>query len=108
MPFEVVNRQIKNTRAEILAELQHSFEKNNAIGILVKDTNELITTAVVDIESDSETGDYTIHLMDYDLHGYPIDRNRLLLSNIDRVIHFNVPFNDPLYEKERRKEKFKI
>jgi hypothetical protein len=106
MPFEVINRQIKNTKEEILAELQSSLEKNNAIGILIKDNHELITAAVTEIRTDP-SGDFVIHLMDHDLHGYPLERTRLMLSNIDRVIHFNIPFDDPQYVKVRRKEKFK-
>lgn len=108
MPFEVVNKQIKITKEEILAELQHSLQSNNVLGIFIKDTHELITTAVTEIEESEAQGDYIISLMDQDLHGYPVDRNRLLLSNIDRVIHFNISFDDPQYVKVRRKEKFKV
>jgi hypothetical protein len=106
MPFEVISRQIKNTKDEILAELQSSLEKNYAIGIFISDTNELITTAVTEIKTDP-SGDFAIHLMEHDLHGFPLDRTRIMLSNIDRVIHFNIPFDDPQYVKVRRKEKFK-
>jgi hypothetical protein len=73
----------------------------------VKDTHELVTTAVTEIE-DANDGEFIIKLMEQDLHGYPLERNQLLLSNIDRVIHFNIPFDDPLYVKVRRKEKFKV
>ncbi|HYC86722.1 MAG TPA: hypothetical protein VEB86_15925 [Chryseosolibacter sp.] len=106
MPFEVVNTQIKNRKEEMLAELQFSREKNNAIGILTKDTHELVTTAVTEIAENSE-GDYVIVLRDQDLHGHPVERTRLLLSNIERIIHFNISYDDPQYVKERRKEKFK-
>jgi hypothetical protein len=108
MPFEDVNRQIKISKEEILAELQYSLENNNVIGIFLKDTHELITTAVTEIEENTLLDDYVIVLMDQDLHGYPLHRNRLLLNNIDRVIHFSISFDDPQYVKVRRKEKFKV
>jgi hypothetical protein len=107
MPFDVVNNQIKKSKEDILAELQYSREKNNAIGIFTKDTKELVTTAVTQIEESSE-GDHLIVLRDQDLHGYPLERNRLLLSNIDRIIHFSIDYDDPQYVKVRRKEKFKV
>jgi hypothetical protein len=106
MPFEVINKQIKNSQEEILAELQSSLEKNNAIGIFLKDSHELITTAVTEIKTDP-SGDFLIRLMDHDLHGFPLERTRIMLTNIDRVIHFNLPFDDPQFVKLRRKEKFK-
>jgi hypothetical protein len=107
MPFEVLNKQIKITRDDILAELNHSLQSKNAIGIFVKDTHDLITTAVIDIAEDQAIGDYVISLLDHDLHGYPVERTRLLLNNIDKVIHFSISFDDPQYVKERRKAKFK-
>jgi hypothetical protein len=107
MPFEVANNQIKITREDILAELQHSLHNNNVIAIFIKDNHELVTTAVTEILENSSEGDYLIRLMEEDLHGYPLERNQLWLSNIDRVIHFSIPFNDPQYVKVRRKEKLK-
>ena len=107
MPFEAVSNQIKNNRDEILAELQHSLESNNAIGILLKDSKELITTAVAEIEEDAVTGNHLVILREQDLHGYPIYRNKHQLSNIERVIRFNIPFDDPQYVNVRRKEKLK-
>jgi hypothetical protein len=106
MPFEVISRQIKNTKEEILEELQASLQRKNAVGIFIKDTNELIPAAVTEIKTDP-SGEFLIQLMDHDLHGYPLSRTQLLLSNIDRVIHFNVSFDDPQYVKVRIKEKFK-
>jgi hypothetical protein len=107
MPLEVWNKQIKISKDDILAELRHSQEHHNVIGILVKDTHELITTAITGIEPWGDSNDYIVQLFDQDLHGYPVDRTELLLSNIDRIIHFNIPFDDPQYVKVRRKEKFK-
>jgi hypothetical protein len=107
MPFEVLNKQIKINTSDILEELRHSLEHQNVIGILVKDTHEMITTAITGIEPWGDSSDYIVQLLDQDLHGYPIDRTELLLSNIDRVIHFNISFDDPQYVKVRRKEKFK-
>ena len=91
----------------MLAELRYSVDTNNVIGIILKDTHELITTAVATVKEDT-TGDHIVQLMDEDLHGYPIEKNLLLLSAIERIIHFNISFNDPQYVKERRKERFKI
>lgn len=102
MSFEVAAKQIKKTREEILLELKNSLETNNAIGIFLKDTRELVTTAVLSIEENAGE-DYLVILMDEDLHGYPLQRNRILLSNIDRVIHFNISFDDPLFIKVRKK-----
>lgn len=107
MLFDVLQKQVKNNREEILSELHLSLQKNTAIGIFIKNTRELITTAVIDIE-ETATGDYVISLMEQDLHGFPIVQNPLLLSNIERVIRFNIHFDDPQYVKERRKEKFKV
>lgn len=106
MPFEVITSQIKNNREEILAELQYSLQSSNVIGIILKDTHELVTTAVASLKEDA-TGDYIVQLMDQDLHGFHIDRNVILLSSIERIIHFNISYNDPQYVRERRKEKFK-
>lgn len=102
-----VGNQIKNTREDILAELQSSLRKNNVIGITMKDTKELITTAIVNIENEPE-GDPTVVLRDHDLHGYPLERNRISLNNIQSVIHFSIDYDDPQYVKVRRKEKFKV
>jgi hypothetical protein len=107
MPFDVVNTQIKKTKEDILAELQYSRERNNAVGIFTKDTHELVTTAVTEIAENPE-GDYLIILREQDLHGYPLERPRLLLSNIERIIHFDIDYDDPQYVKVRRKEKFKV
>jgi hypothetical protein len=106
MPFEVITSQIKSNKDDMLAELQQSLENNNVVGIILKETHELITTAVAGLKEDT-TGDYLIQLMDQDLHGFPIESNMLLFSNIERIIHFNISFDDPQYVKERRKEKFK-
>jgi hypothetical protein len=107
MPFEVTTSQIKNNREDMLVELQQSLESQNVIGIILKENHELITTAVAALKEDI-TGDYIIQLMDQDLHGFPVERNMLLLSQIERIIHFSISFDDPQYVKERRKEKFKI
>jgi hypothetical protein len=106
MAFEVVSKQIKKTKPEILAVIKHSLEKNNAIGILIKSSNGLITTAIEDIEDDL-SGDVIISLKQHDLHGYPLQRTRFMLSDIESVIHFNVPFDDPQYLKVRKREKLK-
>src|ERR1700750_339586 len=63
MPFEVANRQIKITQEEIMAELQHSLQHNNVIGISLKDTHELLTTAVTEIKESKDVGDFVISLM---------------------------------------------
>src|SRR5687767_11250087 len=107
MPFEVVSKQIKKTKEEILGQLRYSLEKNNAIGIFIKNTNELLTTVVVNIE-DEQDGDFVINLKQHDLHGFPLLKTSYLLSDIGSVISFNIPFDDPQYVKERRREKFRI
>lgn len=107
MSFKELSNQIKKSREDILAELHSSREKNNVIGILTRDTNELLTTAVTGIE-EREGGDHLILLRDRDLHGYPLLRKKINLSNIERIIHFNIDYDDPQYEKVRRKEKFKV
>jgi hypothetical protein len=105
--MDLVSHQIKKSRLDIIAELKSSVEKNNALGIFLKDTNELVTTAVMSVEETAD-GDFIIVLRDQDLHGYPLERNRLSLNNIDRVIHFSIGYDDPQYVKVRRKEKFKV
>lgn len=105
--MDLVNQQIKKTREEILMELKSSQEKNTAIGIFLKDTNELVTTGVISIIETPE-GDFTIVLREEDLHGFPVERNSISLANIDRVIHFSIGYDDPQYVKVRRKEKFKV
>jgi len=107
MSFDVVSNQIKNRKEDILAELRQSCEKNTAIGIFTKDTHELVTTGVTRIVETPE-GDYLIMLREHDLHGYPVERPRLLLSNIERIIHFNIDYDDPQYVQVRKKEKFKV
>jgi hypothetical protein len=107
MPFESISKQIKTTKEDILAELQHGLEHNTAVGIQLKDTRELMTAGVLDVELDALSGDFIIALREQDLHGYPLERTRILLDNIDRVIHFNITFDDPQYVKVRRIEKFK-
>ena len=106
MAFDTAYDQIKNSKEEILRELKLSLQRNNAVGVFVKDTRELITTAIRNIE-DEVDGDHKVILHHHDLHGYPIERTTLLLSNIEKVIHFDVDYDDPLYVKERRKEKLK-
>jgi hypothetical protein len=107
MVFETAINQIKNTKEEIVLELQKSLQKNNVVGIFTKDTRELITTAVKSIE-EIEGGETMIILEEIDLHGYAIERNSLRLSNIEKVIHFSIGFDDPQYVKVRRIEKFKV
>ena len=106
MAFDTAYSQIKKSKEEILQELKLSLEKNNAVGIFIRDTRELITTTVRNIE-DQPDGDCKVMLHHQDLHGYPIERTALKLSNIEKVIHFNIDYNDPDYVKVRRKEKFK-
>lgn len=107
IPFDAINNQIKKSSEDILSELQRSLQKSNVVGIFLKDTNELITTAVRNIEETGD-GELMICLYDQDLHGYPVERTRVLFSNIERVIHFSIGFDDPQYVKVRRKEKFKV
>jgi hypothetical protein len=107
MVFDTAFNQIKKTKEEILLELQISLQKNNVVGVFTRDTRELITTAVKRIE-EIEGGETMIVLEEIDLHGYPIDRNSLSLSNIEKVIHFSIGFDDPQYVKVRRIEKFKV
>jgi hypothetical protein len=106
MTFLVACDQIKKSKEDILRELQQSLENNNVVGILLKDTRELVTTAVRGIE-DSAEGDVTIILNDCDLHGYTIERTTVKLSNIEKLIHFSIDYDDPVYVLVRRKEKFK-
>lgn len=107
MAFDSVHKQIKTEKDAILSELQHSAETTTVVGIFLKESRELITTAVRSLE-EQQSGDWMITLMEVDLHGYPIEDNRILLSNIDRVIPFNITFDDPMYTRERRKENFKV
>ncbi|MFZ6010658.1 MAG: hypothetical protein ACOYXT_09945 [Bacteroidota bacterium] len=102
MPFEIVLKQIKNTEQEILQELIQSLRRNNVIGILLKGSKELINTAVVKIEDD-DRGQRWVILKQHDLHGSPLRRTRFPLSSIDRVIRFNIPFNDPRYRDKRKR-----
>ena len=108
MPLKVINDQIKISPNDILAELEASKQNNTAIGIILRDTRDLITTAVIAIKPHHSEGDFAIQLLDQDLHGYPIERTNLLLSEIERVIHFSISFDDPQYVKERRKTKFNV
>jgi len=108
MPIKVINEQIKISPNDILAELQASKQKNTAIGIIIKDTHELITTAVINIQPHHSEGEFAVQLLDQDLHGYPIEKTTLLLSEIERVIHFSISYDDPQYVKERRKMKFNV
>ena len=107
MAFDSVHKQIKTEKDAILSELRHSVEATTVVGIFLKESHELITTAVKSLR-EQQSGDWTITLMEVDLHGYPIDENQILLSNIERVIPFNITFDDPIYTRERRKENFKV
>ncbi|HYG00962.1 MAG TPA: hypothetical protein VD927_00895 [Chryseosolibacter sp.] len=107
MAFDSVHKQIKTDKNVILSELQHSLETTTVLGIFLKDTNELVTTAVKSL-TEEPSGDWLVTLMCQDLHGYDIENPNILLSNIERVIPFNINFDDPMYTRERRKEKFKV
>jgi hypothetical protein len=95
-------REIKD-QSEILQELTHSLNHTNVLGIFLKNEEEMTTTSVKAI-------DYTdkgiiINLNDQDLHGYPIERTRIPLSEITSVIHFNTCFDDPVYVQIRMRRK---
>lgn len=100
MSIEVTGLCVRRERQEILQELIHSIEKTNVLGISLKGQEDLITTAVVGLR-DSATGDKIVTLRDYDLHGYPLSRSEVFLSEIKSVIPFKTLFNDPVYMKIR-------
>jgi hypothetical protein len=108
MSFEVASLRKKKDQQEILDELTQSLHNTNVLGIHLKGEEEMITTAVVSIQ---ESGNNKlIQFKDYDLHGYPLARNPVFLSEIKSVIHFNTKFDDPVYVqirawKELRKSK---
>lgn len=107
MAFNTVHKQIKTTPEDILAELHKSLQTTTVVGIFLTDPPELITTAVKHI-SEHTDGSTQIELMPQDLHGYPVERNVIPMELIQRVISFNIPYDDPQYQKERRKEQFKV
>lgn len=107
MAFESVRKQIKTTPEDIFVALQQSADDQTVLGIFIKEPASLITTAVKNL-SENTGGDIIVELMESDLHGYAIENPVVSLHNIDRIIAFNIRFNDPQYERERRKERFKV
>ncbi|MBT1703474.1 hypothetical protein [Chryseosolibacter indicus] len=92
--------RVKRDRNEILQELFESKEKTNVLGFYLKGEHKLITTAVVDIGF-SEVSEPVIQLRECDLHGYPLFKSQIPLSEIDGVIRFNTLYNDPVYVRIR-------
>lgn len=102
MPAEVSGLTAKKGKSEILEELIHSAQKTNVLGLFIEGEEEMITTSVVQI-SETENNIKLIYLQPCDLHGYPIDRNPVLLTDIKSVIQFKTLFNDPVYVRIRKR-----
>lgn len=86
---------------QILDELVKSMTQKNVVGIFFKGETELVTTAVVNlIQTDIDT---LVQFKDTDLHGYELDKNPVLLSDIDSVIHFETLFDEPVYANIRQR-----
>jgi hypothetical protein len=94
---------VKVGPSEILPELLHSIERTNVVGLFVSSQEEMITTSVLKVSGD-EKQTY-VYLQDHDLHGYPIEKNPILLSEIQKVIPFRTLFNDPVYVNIRQMAK---
>lgn len=102
MPAEVSGLIAKKGNNEILEELIHSVQKTNVLGLFIEGAEEMITTSVVQV-TETEDGNKLIYFQSCDLHGYPLERNPVLLTDIKSVIHFKTLFNDPVYVRIRQR-----
>lgn len=102
----LIEHQIKRNRGEILEALRRSLRNNTAIGITIRTSKDMFTTSVLDIENHID-GRVTIVFQPVDLHGYVLQRDSYPLDDIERVIHFNIPFDDPVFISVRRKEQLR-
>lgn len=102
MGYEIMGLRARTNREEILAELFASQQRNNVVGLFFKDEDEMLTTSVRNI-GDAENGDKFIHLQSSDLHGYPIKKTPVLLSEIKSLIPFKTLFDDAVYVRIRER-----
>jgi hypothetical protein len=89
----------KNNRAYIQRALNNSFLKGTAVGIMLKGSNELIVTAVVNLNM--QVYPQWIETRPYTLYGSPIQQSVISLSEIESVIMLTVNYDDPLYVRHR-------
>lgn len=101
MAFDVPGLRSVKERNEILAELENSRSENNVLGFFLRGEEELITTAVDDVQKKGD--DIWVQLKPCDLHGYPIEKNIISLDEIRTVVHFNTRFDDAVYVKIRQR-----
>lgn len=102
MQTEVRGLRTIKDQNEIIAELLNSKSQNNVLGFFFRGQDELITTAVCDIQRDGEQ--ILVRLRDYDLHGYPVPYNPVKLTDIASVIHFKTRYDDPFYLHIRQRK----
>ncbi|HYG03572.1 MAG TPA: hypothetical protein VD927_14085 [Chryseosolibacter sp.] len=101
MEFDVPGLRSVREKNEIIVELENSRSENNVLGFFLRGEDELITTAVEEINGFGN--DIHVQLKSLDLHGYPIGRNPVPLSEIRSVVHFNTKYDDPVYMKIRQR-----
>jgi hypothetical protein len=100
MSFKVTAVKVEKNRMGVLTELIHSQHHTNVLGIILRGKKQLLTTAVRNIK-DCGNNDKEVYFRETDLHGSPIYKNPVLLSEIEGVIHFNTLFDDPVYVRIR-------
>jgi hypothetical protein len=99
--LELSGLTAKKDKNEILDELIQSAANHNVLGLFFDGAEEMITTSVLDITDAGENK--VVCFEKTDLHGYPLERNPVMLSEIRSVIHFNTRFQDPVYAAIRQR-----
>lgn len=103
MEMDVPGLRTIKDKGEMVSELLNSKIENNVLGLFIRGEEELLTTAVTDVIDAGD--DKIVHLRTTDLHGYPVAKNPVLLSEIRSVVCFKTRYDDPVYLKIRQRRK---
>jgi len=93
---------VMTTRKEIYEAILDSEDNQSIIGIACKDLGPgMFMTSVKEILNDGS--DQLIVLNSYDITGYFLEKNRILLKNISGVIPFKTVFSNPFLKELQAK-----
>ncbi|HYG17987.1 MAG TPA: hypothetical protein VD816_03625 [Ohtaekwangia sp.] len=87
-------------RASNASVLVNSFLHGMAVGIRLRQSNVLIATAVIALDTLDDRNRW-IQIKPYTLYGYPVQQTIIQMTEIESVIPFTVHYDDPVYVKLR-------
>jgi hypothetical protein len=80
--------------------LMRSLSHGTAVGIKLKDADDLIVSAVTDFSPRADHEKW-IEIKPYTLYGKPVQEHVFPLHRIEYVVSYSVRYDDPLYVRLR-------